>query len=294
MATTRTVLDLPDGRVIDLAVSGPPEGTPLMFHHGTPASGVQFHAMQRACQQRGLRLVTYSRPGYGGSSPQPGRRVVDVVDDVHAVLDHLKAPRCYVAGWSGGGPHAMATAACLPDRVIGALVMAGVAPYGTPDLDFVAGMGQENIQEFAQAVQGESVLRPALERSAEELAGSDAAGIVQSWSSLLPEVDRAVITDEFATDLLASTHEAVRCGCEGWLEDDLAIIQPWGFDLGALGTVPITLWQGDQDLMVPFTHGQWYATHLPPSVRVHLQPGHGHLSVVIGSLDLMLDDLLAH
>src|SRR5262245_42900300 len=119
MQNTRSVaiLDLPDGRRLDVAVSGPADGMPLVFHHGAPGSVLPCRAMERAVHRRGLRLVTYSRAGYGASMRQPGRDVAAVVADVAAILDHLGASRCLVAGWSGGGPHALAMAAGLPERV---------------------------------------------------------------------------------------------------------------------------------------------------------------------------------
>src|ERR1019366_5793384 len=143
-----TIIDLPDGRSLDLDVSGPEGGIPLVFHHGTPGSVRQPRAIQRAAHDRGLRLATFSRAGYGASTRQPGRRIVDVAADVDAVLAHLEAPRCIVAGWSGGGPHALATGARLREQVAGVLCIAGVAPYDSQGLIFLDGMGQQNIDEF--------------------------------------------------------------------------------------------------------------------------------------------------
>jgi pimeloyl-ACP methyl ester carboxylesterase len=248
--------------------------------------------MQRATSQRGLRLVTWSRPGYAGSTRRPGRRVVDVVDDVTAILDHLDVHRCFVGGASGGGPHALACAARLADRVDGALVIASIVPYGAPDLDFLAGMGEQNIEEFGAALRGEAELRPYLDAFRPELAEVDADGVVKSLSTLLPEVDRAQLTDEFGDDLAAGMRHAMSAGTDGWLDDDLAFVEPWGFELDEVAAVPVSLWQGEVDLMVPYAHGQWFARHLPPSVRVHLEPGQGHLSIGVGSLDRMLDELL--
>jgi len=104
---------LPDGRRLDLQVSGPADGLPLVFHHGTPGAATPVRAMERAAHARGLRLLTMSRPGYGGSTPQPGRSIADVVVDTTVALHTIGAERCLVAGWSGGGPHALACAARL-------------------------------------------------------------------------------------------------------------------------------------------------------------------------------------
>ncbi|GAB2626957.1 alpha/beta hydrolase [Paractinoplanes abujensis] len=284
MLTTR------DGRQLEVVVSGPAGGVPLIFHHGTPGAARPLRYLQRAVHERGLRLVTFSRPGYGASTRAPGRAVVDVVADVQDVLDHLGAPRCLVAGWSGGGPHALATAARLPGRVAGALVIAGAAPYGADGLDFVAGMGEDNVAEFGAAARGEQDLRPYLEKEAEGMRDTDAAGLIAGLSSLLPPVDRAVLTDEFGADLTAAFTEALRPGIDGWLDDDLAFTKPWGFDLAEI-TVPVHLWQGSEDLMVPYAHGKWLAAHVP-GVTAHLEPGEGHLSVAVGAFGRMLDGLV--
>lgn len=285
-----SAVELPDGRRLDVTITGPSDGVPMIFHHGTPGSAVQVGAYRRAAHERGLRLVTYSRPGYGDSTRQPGRTVAAVVDDVAALLDRLGADRCVVAGWSGGGPHALATAAGLPDRVAGVLCIAGVAPYDADGLDFLAGMGASNVEEFGLVLRGEDVLRPSLEQEAVGLRAGDAAAVREGLASLLPEVDHAVLTDEFGDDLAAHIAEGLRTGVDGWLDDDLAFVRPWGFALTDI-TVPTFLWQGSEDLMVPFAHGQWLAKHVP-GVTAHLEPGEGHLSVGVGALDRMLAELV--
>lgn len=284
-------LNLPDGRVLDVHMSGPVDGLPLIFHHGTPGSGMQSRQMQRAAAARGLRLVTFSRAGYGASTRKPGRVVADAAADVAAVLDLLDAPRCLTAGWSGGGPHALATGALLGDRVAGVLVIAGVAPYGVPGLDWLAGMGEQNIEEFGAALDGEKPLRAYLEPAGEQLRHPDAADIVRELSTLLPPVDVAVITDEYGADMAANFAEAMSSGIDGWVDDDLAFATDWGFALDSI-SVPTFLWQGSADLMVPFAHGQWLASHVP-GVAAHLDDGQGHLSIAVGALDPMLDELVA-
>lgn len=283
-------LRLPDGRLLDLRVSGPAGGLPLVYHHGTPGAATPIRALERAAHARGLRLVTTSRPGYGGSTRQPGRRVVDVVADTSAVLDALGAQRCLVAGWSGGGPHALACAARL-EAAAAVLVVAGVAPCDAAGLDWTAGMGEGNVVEFTAALAGEEPLRAYLDEQRAQLKDVAAEGIVAELASLLPEVDRAVLTDEFGADLAAKFHEALRGGVDGWLDDDLAFLAPWGFSLAEV-SVPTAVWQGSADLMVPFAHGQWLAGQLP-AASVHLVEGEGHLSVALGALERMLDELLA-
>lgn len=285
------LLRTPDGRSLDVSVTGPDDAVPLLFHHGTPSSKVPLRAWQRAAGARSLRLVTWSRPGYGGSTRRPGRRVVDDADDVMVLLDHLGAERCLVAGWSGGGPHALASGARLPDRVAGVLCIAGAAPATVPGLDFLAGMGEQNLEEFGAARTGEAALRTYLERDASGLRTVEASGIVAEMGTLLPPVDRAVLTSEYGEDLAANLRESVRTGVDGWLDDDLAMIGDWGFTPDEVD-VPTFVWQGADDLMVPFAHGQWLAGHLPRATP-HLLDGEGHLSVGLGSLDAMLDELVA-
>ena len=284
-----TALTLNDGRDLEVEVSGP-EGAPvLLFAHGTPGGSAQLGAIARAAAERGLRLVTWSRPGYGASTRRAGRTVADDVDDVTQLLDHLGVDTCLVAGWSGGGPHALAAGALLGGRVRGVLCIAGVAPYDAAGLDFLAGMGEDNIEEFGLALQGEEPLRAWLDNVRPELVEMTADDVVASLDTLLPPVDEAAVTGEFAEYLATGFRQAVSNGMDGWLDDDLAFTRPWGFDLGAIA-VPTYLWQGSEDLMVPFTHGQWLAERIP-GVTAHLEQGEGHLSVALGALDRMLDEL---
>jgi pimeloyl-ACP methyl ester carboxylesterase len=285
-----TIIPTSGGRQLDLRESGPAGGVPLVFHHGTPGSGVPVQAMARAASARGLRLVTFSRAGYGGSTRNPGRSVADVVPDVEAILDHLGAERCLVAGWSGGGPHALATGARLRDRVAGVLCMAGVAPWDADGLDFLAGMGEQNVDEFGVAADGEGPLRAYLDAAAVGLRDPSPADVIRSMSSLLPAIDVATLTDEFGDDCAAGFAEALRTGVDGWLDDDLAFTRDWGFGLDEIA-VPSFIWQGSEDLMVPFAHGRWLAAHVPDAV-VHLEEGQGHLSIALGALDRMLDELV--
>ncbi|MBV9095611.1 MAG: alpha/beta hydrolase [Streptosporangiaceae bacterium] len=281
---------LPDGRRLDVRVNGPADGLPLVFQHGTPGAATPVRALERAALARGLRLVTTSRPGYGDSTRRRGRDVVDVAADTAAVLAAIGAERCLTAGWSGGGPHALACGARL-GAVAAVLVISGVAPYLADGLDWTAGMGEDNIAEFSAALGGEDELRSYLLQQREQLKDATAADIVASMETVLPDVDRAVLTGEFGEDVAASFHEALRTGVDGWLDDDLAFTRSWGFSLEEI-SVPVMIWQGSADLMVPFSHGQWLAAQLP-GASAHLEEGEGHLSVGLGALDRMLDELMS-
>jgi pimeloyl-ACP methyl ester carboxylesterase len=170
------------------------------------------------------------------------------------------------------------------------LVIAGVAPWGFPDLDWMDGMGQDNVEEFSAALAGEDNLAPYLWQQREQLKEVTPRQIIESLASLLPAVDRAALTDEFGEDMAAAFREGLITGIDGWVDDDLAFTRPWGFDLAEV-RIPVTLWQGTDDLMVPFAHGEWLASHLLEA-SVHLEQGEGHLSIGVGAMDRMLDELV--
>ena len=285
-----TTIELKDGRQLDIQDAGG-DGELLLFHHGTPGSVIPIPQMVEAAGRAGLRMVTYSRAGYGASSRHPGRSVSDVVTDMEQVLDHLEVDRCVTAGWSGGGPHALAMAALLPARTAGALAVASVAPFEAEGLDFLGGMGDDNVAEFSRSIEGEAALLTFLEAQLPALREADGPELVELFDTLLPDVDRAMLTDEFGEAIAANMREAVRPGADGWLDDDLAFVRPWGFDVAAIA-VPTLIWQGTEDRMVPYAHGVWLADHVS-SVTAHLLKGEGHLSVGVGALDEMFTDLAA-
>jgi pimeloyl-ACP methyl ester carboxylesterase len=250
-----------------------------------------FPPMAGAAAERGLRLVQYARPGYGGSTPDPGRRVADAATDLAAVLDGLGAAEFLSVGWSGGGPHALAGAALLPGRCLAVASMAGVAPYPAEGLDWTHGMGAENIEEFGAALTSAEALAGFLEPAARELATVTGADVAAGLGDLASAADEAALTGEFADYLAASLRAAVAAGVAGWRDDDVAFTTGWGFTMAEVGDgAPVAVWQGDQDRMVPYAHGQWLAGHIP-GARAHLLPGEGHLTLVhwFGAI---LDDLL--
>ena len=270
----------------------------------------------RAATIRGLRVVLAARPGYEGSTPRPGRRVVDVAQDTAAVLDDLGAATFVTLGWSGGGPHALACAAALPGRCLAAGSIAGVAPFTADGLDWLGGMGPENVAEFGAALRDEAALTEFLGREAammsaitgESVASRDLLAqlgavpglsiVLERLGCLVIEADRAVLTGEFADHVAACLRTALSSGIAGWRDDDLAFVKDWGFSLGwesptpaPADPAPVAVWQGDQDRMVPFAHGQWLAAAVR-GARVHLMPGDGHLSLTVRAFDRILDDLL--
>ena len=283
-------IPLPDGRTLEAVSEGDEGGTLLIFHHGSPGAAVPFEPFDEAAAARGIRLVTMSRAGFGSSSRHAGRSVSDAAADAAALADHLGAERFLTVGWSGGGPHALACAALLPDRVSAAATIAGVGPFDAEDLDWFEGMGEDNRVEYGIAARDPDELLRWMAPHADALAEVTPDGVVEALRTLISDVDEASLEGPIGVMLAASYHRAFAGGPWGWYDDDLAFVAPWGFDLSAI-RVPVPIWQGRHDLMVPLTHGEWLVAHVP-TARSRLRPEHGHLSLAVGAIGEILDDLL--
>ncbi len=291
MTVSPIPIRLRDGRSLDVWVAGPDDASPLLFHAGTPSSGLPNESLMSAVQEAGLRLVSFSRPGYGSSTRRPGRSVADVAADTAEVLDHIGAEKAYVLGWSGGGPHALACAALLPERILGAALIGCVAPYRADGLDWLAGMGEENIEEFEAALEGSERLIAFMEQAWPIFRAISPGDVADGLGGLVDEVDRAAIDDELAGWIAAAWHDGLRHSYWGWFDDDVAFTRPWGFDTGVIG-VPVHVWQGGHDRMVPYAHGEWLSRQVG-SACPHLHPEHGHLSLAVQSLPAILRELTA-
>lgn len=272
-------------------MAGPEAAPALIAHTGTPSDGSQHRETLEEAAVRGLRQISYARPGYAGSDRHEGRTVADCARDVEAIADALRVERFHTVGWSGGGPHTLACAALLPDRVIAAATVAGAAPHDVEGLDWREGMGKENIEEMGLAERGADALRPFLERAAEEMRESTADDLLEILGDLVSEPDRAALTGEYAAESLASLLGAVSTGVWGWLDDDLAFVRSWGFDLDEI-RVPVSVWHGREDRFVPLAHGEWLAAHVP-GARSHMVEGEGHISLSRQRYGEVLDELLA-
>ena len=280
-----------DGRHLDLMIAGPEGGVVVLAHSGTPSSGRLFAALLDAGAERGLRHVSYARPGYADSSRNAGRSVADCTADVEAIADQLEIERFHTVGSSGGGPHALACAALLPDRVLSAATVGGCAPYDAEGLDWLAGMGAENVEELELAERGPDALQPWLEREAEAMVQASPEELREILGDLVSDPDRAALTGSFSQHLYSSMCESFKRGVWGWLDDDIAFVRPWAFDLDAI-QVPVTVWHGSQDRFVPVAHGEWLSEHVP-GARVRLLSDHGHLSLAVAHYGEVLDDLLS-
>lgn len=272
----RTV-DGPGGRKLLVREGGVRGGVPVLIHNGTPGSSVMYEPHLADAETKGIHLISYDRPGYGDSTRNPGRSVADCAADVEAVCDALGLDRICMWGISGGGPHALATAALLPDRVPAAASLASPAPYGADGLDFFAGMGEKNIEEIKVVLESEERHWESLERDRAELLAATPEGLVEAWKTLLGPADLAVTTGRFARYVLDAIRAGIERNLEGWFDDDIVLVTPWGFDLASI-SVPVLLWQGEQDKFVPFGHGVWLSERIP-GVDARLSPDDGHLTL---------------
>jgi pimeloyl-ACP methyl ester carboxylesterase len=274
--TQLSTLRLPDGRRLAYAEWGDPAGRPIVNCHGTPGCRLNRHPNQDLVRTTGARIISFDRPGYGQSTRLPGRRVVDVVDDVARLADHLGLDRFAVVGGSGGGPHALAVAALLGDRVTRAACVVGVAPYDVLGDEWFTGMDPMNVKEFSWALEGEQRLHEELTREDEEMrarVADDPSTVLGAFD--LPEADRAVLRRaDVATVIRESSVEQSANGVWGWVDDDIAFTTTWGYDPSRI-TVPTAVWWGTADVLVPPQHGEWLARTVPGAVaRVRADGGH--------------------
>jgi pimeloyl-ACP methyl ester carboxylesterase len=248
----------------------------VIFHHGSPGCRILSHEVQAAAAQRGLRLVSYDRPGYAGSTPHPGRRVADAAADTAAIADRLGVERFSVWGVSGGGPHALACCALLGDRVTAAAIICGLAPFDGDGLDFYDGMGESNRIEWDMARNNRDELEPFVREACAEVLSSP-RGVLEAWGTLLSDGDRAVLFSDRGSAMLEDMRVALEPGIDGWLEDDIAFVEPWGFHPGDVG-IPVAVFHGQKDTMVPPGHGAWLARAIP-GATFKSSPEDGHLTL---------------
>jgi pimeloyl-ACP methyl ester carboxylesterase len=281
-----------DGRSLAVVEAGDEAGPAVVLNHGTPGSRLLWRELIEDAMAQGLRLIAYDRPGYGGSDPHPGRTVADAAGDVTAIADALGIEKLAVEGGSGGGPHALACAALLPERVVAAASLAGVAPYAAEGLDWLEGMGQDNLDEFAATLGGRDFLERYLRKAANEMLSAEPEAIAETLRSLLSPPDLAVLTGEFAEYLHESTRVGIGERLDGWIDDDFVFLNPWGFELDEI-RVPVQIWHGAQDRFVPIAHGSWLAERIP-GVDAHLADEDGHLTIQLRRIREVHSWLLEH
>ena len=267
------IVGLADGRSLEVHELGDPDGFPIVFHHGTPGSGTIYARWDTPS----VRLIAYDRAGYGGSTRKAGRVVADVVADITALADALGLERFATWGLSGGGPHSLACAALCDERLVAAATLAGVGPWNAEGLDWLAGMGEGNLREFDLVLAGEDALRPAIERDRNGLLAATAAQLRDEMAPHLSPTDSDALTADLAEYFHSSMTHALADSADGWIDDNLAFIKPWGFELSTIAR-PVLVVQGGDDLMVPRQHGEWLAANVP-GCEARIEEAHGHLTL---------------
>jgi pimeloyl-ACP methyl ester carboxylesterase len=283
-----TTVQTPDGRALAVHELGDPDGLAVFVHHGTPGSGLLYERWATP----GIRLIAYDRPGYGESARNHGRTVGSAAADVDTIADAFGLARFASWGISGGGPHALACAA-LCDRLTACATLAGVGPWDADGLDWLEGMGDENIREFDLVLAGEDALAPAVERDRSGLLQTTPETLRSGFETLLGAADRAALSGELAAFLHAQMSRGVRSSGDGWVDDDLAFVhQPWGFDVTAMAK-PVLVVQGADDRFVPKQHGDWLAANVS-GAESRLEPNEGHLTLMETYVPTVHEWLLSH
>jgi pimeloyl-ACP methyl ester carboxylesterase len=272
-----------DGRRLQVLEGGVPDGRAVLVHSGTPNSRLLYEPAVRLAERQGIRMICYDRPGYGGSDRDPGRSVASCAHDVGAIADALGIERLAVWGISGGGPHAIACAALLPDLVPAVAVLASCAPWGAEGLDYFEGMGRENVEDSELILRDRAAGRAKLEQERVESLAATPETIYTTMETLLSPVDREALTPTLTEFLYEATQLGLAPGADGWWDDEMAFIEPWGFEFEQIRT-PVLLLHGRQDRFVPFTHGEWLARHIP-GVEARLLDEDGHLTLIENHLE---------
>ncbi|MGI9132082.1 MAG: alpha/beta fold hydrolase [Candidatus Nanopelagicaceae bacterium] len=268
-----SILKLKDGRDFDYISNDSQSEVGILFHHGTPGecTGWQKWFSELA----GIKAVAASRPGYGLSDRRRARTVASDIEDQSQLLEFLGINKFVSIGWSGGGPHAINMT--RHPNCVGAITLAGVGEWGNKDLNFLEGMGPENHEEFGAALNGEADIENWMQKNCPGFANVQGSDLIESFGGLIGDADKRALTPEVAEADAKSFRRALSGGYYGWLDDDLAFVQSFGFDLSQV-TKPVLVWQGDDDFMVPRAHSQWLAKHIP-TAKLNFVPGHGHISL---------------
>jgi pimeloyl-ACP methyl ester carboxylesterase len=246
-----------DDRILAVEDAGDPDGRPVMVHVGTPGCRRPYGTTVADATRQGLRLISYDRPGYGDSTPNPGRSTVDCASDVRSICEALGIDRLAMWCLSGGGPHVLACAALLPELVAAAAALCSLAPYDADGLDWIDGFGPDAVDEVALMLSDRNAARELFRRGREALLDTPAVEQAQQMKFVGSRTDLAVLIDE-----VGSMQQAVRPGIEGGWDDCVAQITPWGFDVMDI-KVPVLVVHGSNDKAVPFSHGCWLAGHIP-------------------------------
>jgi pimeloyl-ACP methyl ester carboxylesterase len=290
-AQTRMV-QTADGRELCVDVVGDPGGPAIFLCSGTPNSRLLFRVWTDDALSRGASLIGYDRPGYGRSTPQPGHSVADAAGDVRAIASALGVERIAVWGFSGGGPYALACAALLPDLVCASAAVCSVAPWDAPGLDYFSGMGEENVEGIKRYLEDPEENRKRGAELRKQMLQATPEQIAEVWKTLLSDVDRGALERGFADFVAESVRDGLAPGDQGWWDDGVAHLSPWGFELDSI-RIPVKIWHGAHDRFVPFQHGRWLAEHIP-AAEAALSDSEGHLSLLVDRVGDIHSWLLEH
>ena len=282
MRPSQVDIRLPDGRTLCVVEGGDPAGRPVFVLHASPGSKLLFGPHEADAARRGIRLIGHDRAGYGESTAHPGRAAIDEASDVRAIADRLRIDRFAVWGYSSGGSLALGCASALADRAVAVASLAPVAPYPADGLDWFAGVEPANVADFQLLTNSPDAWRLKVTHEVREMRAIRVDEMYESLLSYSSDADRAVLTPELVSFAHAQMQDGLSHGPEGFLDDHLSDIQPWGFDLGSI-RLPLQLWHGKDDRLVPLSHAKWLADRLPRA-EIHLEPGEGHISLFVRAI----------
>ena len=268
-----SLLKLADGRMLDYISNDVSSKSAILFHHGTPGDCTAWQKWFKDIP--GVLAIAASRPGYGLSDRNKGRTVASDLADQNQLLEQFNIEKFVSVGWSGGGPHALGMS--RNPKCQGVITLAGVGEWGNSDLNFLDGMGPENHEEFGAALAGEASIEKWMQTNASAFKNVTGADLITSFGGLIGDADKKALTPNVAEEDAKSFRRALSVSYYGWLDDDLAFVQPFGFNLNEIKQ-PVLVWQGDDDFMVPRVHSQWLASKMP-TAKLNFVPGHGHISL---------------
>lgn len=266
-------ITLKDGRNLEYFDNGVASDRAILFLHGTPSDGTLWQPWFDEITT--VRAISTSRAGYGLSDRKPGRTVASDLADQQAILDHFATKSFVAIGWSGGGPHALNMSRDARCKAV--FTLAGVGEYGRADLNFLEGMGPENHEEFGAAMKGEGEITKWMAENGLGMKDVTGPDLITALGGLIGDADKRALTPQLAEHDAAVFRRCLSVSFAGWIDDDLAFVQPFGFDLAKIDK-PVVVWQGDDDFMVPKAHSEWLAKHIPGST-LRFVPGHGHISL---------------
>ena len=271
-------VDTADGRRLRVEVAGDGRRV-VLVQVGSPNAGLLYRDWVQDAAGRGLTLITYDRPGYYGSSRQPGRMVADCAADVRRLSEVVGFERCVVWGFSGGGPPALACGGLLDDLVAAVATIGSPAPFDAPGLDVIAGRSDEVREDHELFLSDRVEWERQGEQQREEVLARSASELAEHWSAGKSAADGAVLHGDFGVWLHRAAQAALGSSIDGWVDDDIAVFHsPWGFDPASI-SIPVKVWHGLEDRFVPPVHGRWLAEAIP-GAQAELRDSDGHLTVV--------------